>query len=146
MGRLPWLRRLWLCSDVDLVRGGGGGLWGLGMVILVFKACKRCACTSLEGPVSGAASPGSVASSTTGPTTSLSRPPSLKPFCKPCHWKIHYWSFFKRVVLLSLLCCHSFAFIVLFESRGKLYFQITPTFNVYLLHKLNYSLCTRVIF
>lgn len=32
---------------------------------------------SLEGPVSGVASPGSMASSTTGPTTSLNRPPSL---------------------------------------------------------------------
>lgn len=43
--------------------GGGGGIRGTE--------------DSLEGPVNGVASPGSMASSTTGPTTSLSRPPSL---------------------------------------------------------------------
>lgn len=56
----------------------GGGLGG-------FNVVTRCGGgggargteDSLEGPVNGVASPGSMASSTTGPTTSLSRPPSL---------------------------------------------------------------------
>lgn len=53
----------------------GGGLGGLGVTRCGGGA--RGTEDSLEGPVSGVASPGSMASSTTGPTTSLNRPPSL---------------------------------------------------------------------
>ena len=48
-----------------ILGGGGGGAQGIE--------------AALEGPVSGVASPGSMASSTTGPTTSLNLPPSLLP-------------------------------------------------------------------
>lgn len=56
----------------------GGGLGGLGVVTRRGGGGgTRGTEDSLGGPVSGVASPGSMASSTTGPTTSLNRPPSL---------------------------------------------------------------------
>lgn len=56
----------------------GGGLGGLTVVTRCGGGRgARGTKDSLEGPVSEVASPGSMASSTTGPTTSLNRPPSL---------------------------------------------------------------------
>ena len=73
-----WLCWCWGFWAEDIVSCGGGGLGGLGILIIGGGGLPGIE-VSLEGPVSGVASPGSMASSTTGPTTSLMRPPSLLP-------------------------------------------------------------------
>lgn len=73
-------------GGLTLVILGGGGGWTLGGGMEATGSLDD----DIEGPVSGVASPGSMASSTTGPTTSLSRAPSLLPF--DTHWAISYFS------------------------------------------------------
>lgn len=91
-------------GGLTLVILGGGGGWTLGGGMEATGSLE----VDIEGPVSGVASPGSMASSTTGPTTSLSRPPSLLPFAihgfNTKHSPVLRWTNSRSLQALSFSC------------------------------------------